>query len=113
MAIQILENLFPELKESEDERIRKELINYFTEITNNICAEETIKHEEKLFGGKCRKWVAWLEKQGEHAKFRDSIQIGDNVTRNKDGVLVNLSQLQRVAKPANNVKPKFKIGDVI
>ena len=65
-------------------------------------------------------WIAWLEKQGEHAKFRDSIQIGDKVTRNQDGVLVNLSQLKRVAKkdekqgeqkPADKVEPKFHEGE--
>ena len=50
----------------------------------------------------------WIERQGEHAKFRDSIQVGDKVTRNKDGMFVNLSQLQRVAKPADN-EPSFKI----
>ena len=51
--------------DNEDEKIRKELINYLSEIAENICAEENLKHEEKLIGGKCRKWVAWLEKQGE------------------------------------------------
>ncbi len=42
--------------------------------------------------------TTWLEKEAEHANFRNNIQIGDNVTRNQDGVLVNLSQLNRVAK---------------
>lgn len=59
-------------------------------------------------GGKA---LAWLERQGEHAKFRDSIQVGDIVTRNQDGVLVNLSQLKRVAKPADKVEPKFHEED--
>ena len=86
------------------------------------------------------KWVyvdELLEKQGEHQKFIDSIQIGDIVTRNQDGMLVNLSQLNRVAKPAeeynitgigskkaegklgeminkiksDKIEPKFKVGD--
>lgn len=42
----------------------------------------------------------WLEKQGEHARFRESIQVGDKVTRNEAGDLVNLSQLERIAKPS-------------
>lgn len=42
--------------------------------------------------------LAWLEKQGEHKRFRDSIQIGDSVTKNEYDELVNLSQLNRVAK---------------
>lgn len=44
----ILENAFPELKESEDERIRKAIIEYFESCN--------IKHLD---------WIAWLEKQGE------------------------------------------------
>lgn len=62
----------------------------------------------------------WLEKQGGHSKFRNNIQIGDKVTRNKDGMLVNLSRLNRVAKkdekqgeqkPADKVEPKFKVDN--
>ena len=59
-------------------------------------------------------------KQGEHANFLNKIQIGDKVTRNEDGVLVNLSQLNRVAKkdekqggqkPTDKVEPMFREGD--
>ena len=82
-----LETLIPELKESEDDRIRKELISFITDRKNWFPKEETKAS-----------WIAWLEKQGEHANFRNKIQIGDKVTRNEDGVLVNLSQLNRVAK---------------
>jgi len=46
-----LENIFPELKESEDERIRKEIIQ---SIKDNMC----VIHKEKC--------LAWLEKQGEN-----------------------------------------------
>lgn len=121
LAIEILENKFPELKESEDERVRNFLIGYFDKlIDENSEWGLTKETREKI--------ITWLEKQGnlmkalqisnakigelieenyylkekqgEHAKFRDSIQIGDKVTRNEDGVLVNLSQLKRVAKPA-------------
>ena len=84
--IKLIGLMFPELIESEDERIRKALIR-FHKSTIDV---DGIKGEDI---------IAWLEKQGEHAKFRESIQIGDEVTRNKDGMLVNLSQLKRVAKP--------------
>ena len=53
----VLESLFPELKESRDERIRKELIDYINRLTvtpNNINRYNT--------------WIAWLEKQGEKPK---------------------------------------------
>jgi hypothetical protein len=80
---------FPELKEPEDERIRKTLIDFFS---------KGAKYRAQTNGIYDKDIIAWLEKQGEHAKFKDSIQVGDKVTRNEDGVLVNLSQLNRVAK---------------
>lgn len=83
-----VEYIFPELAESEDERIRKKII----QLVNDAMATNAPYKKEML---------AWLEKQGEYANFRNKIQIGDKVTRNEDGVLVNLSQLKRVAKPAD------------
>ena len=107
----MLNNLFPELKESEDLRIIK-AIKYGLDhvFTNNTTVFEVTKEQ-------C---LSWLEKQGEHANFRNKIQIGDKLTRNEDGVLVNLSQLNRVAKkdekqgeqkPVDKVEPKFRKGD--
>ena len=49
-----MEQIFPELKESEDERIRKEIINYIKHIE-----AQTIP--EKQYDS----WIAWLEKQCE------------------------------------------------
>ena len=51
----MLESIFPELKESEDEKIKQELIEY---------------HKAQAFldgkpNNKHVKFVAWLEKQGE------------------------------------------------
>jgi hypothetical protein len=86
-AISYIRTIFPELKESEDERILKNLKAVVK--AYDMWAERGLDMNDIL---------AWLEKQGEHAKFRDSIQVGDKVTRNEDGVLVNLSQLNRVAK---------------
>ena len=90
---QDLVDIFPELAELKNERIRKHLIGVV-----------------ELYYGKTdeqgkKDCLAWLEKQAEHANFRSKIQIGDNVTRNKDGVLVNLSQLNRVAKKQCEQKP--------
>lgn len=83
-----LERIFPELRESEDERIRKSIL-------------ELVKQSSHILNPMNQKsMIAWLEKQGEHANFRNKIQVGDKVTRNEDGVLVNLSQLKRVAKPS-------------
>lgn len=85
-GITTLECQFPELKESDDEKIRKEIKAFIKSRGSQITQSKTDG------------WLAWLEKQGEHANFCNKIQIGDKVTRNEDGVLVNLSQLKRVAK---------------
>ena len=78
----------PELKESEDEKwIPKEIIKYL---------------KEKGDFRSC--WIAWLEKQGVHAKFINGIQVGDKVTRSEYGVLVNLSKLNRVANKQGEQK---------
>ena len=49
-TVEFLEDIFPELrmdKESEDERIRKEILDYIDKATG------------------CKRWVAWLEQQGK------------------------------------------------
>lgn len=76
---------------SEDERMVKFIKNQLFNIKKTIT--ENYELDTKL-----TKAIDWLEKQGEHANFRNKIQVGDKVTRNEDGVLVNLSQLNRVAK---------------
>jgi len=48
-----IEYIFPELKESEDERIMKELISFL----EGFCAN---KNKDR--------WIAWLEKQGQEPK---------------------------------------------
>ena len=58
VAVDALKEAFPELVESEDERIRKSLLAY-------------IKGESKRLDTK--KWIAYLEKQKENAKSADSI----------------------------------------
>lgn len=50
--LKTLEYVFPELAESEDERIRKEMITYLSTVED----KELIPYES---------WIAWLEKQGE------------------------------------------------
>lgn len=54
-----LEEVFPELKETEDERIKKELTKFLKNASGGFL-DTTIQC--KTFG----KWAAWLEKQGEH-----------------------------------------------
>ena len=56
----IIETLFPELKESEDERISKEIIYFLSRNTFQF-GEEIDKYHS---------WVAWLEKQVTKKGFR-------------------------------------------
>ena len=66
-----LERIFPELKESEDERIRKEIIDFLR-----------LPHPQFVGKRDHEKWISWLEKQGEQKpvvipKFR----VGDKVKK--------------------------------
>ena len=88
--------IFPELKESEDEL----MIQYFKDLAPFDKADELYEK----YGFSHKDAIAWLEKQGEHANFLSKIQAGDKVTRNEDGVLVNLSQLNRVANKQGEQK---------
>ena len=59
--IKRMEEIFPELKEGEDERIRKELI---THCRNTRCVTE--EGAERI-----AKWIAWLEKQSQFLTKKD------------------------------------------
>lgn len=161
--IKRMEQIFPELKESEDDRIRKCIYNYINVTLDDYSAEK-------------EKWLAWLEKQGDIVEYyedkldrcaceyfnkgyKETLEkqgeekpnggivledfnegngfykvnlaylnkrqveeieafvskwnLSDKVTRNEAGILVNISQRNRVAKPADKVEPKFHKGDFI
>lgn len=57
--------IFPELKESKDERIRKELIEYLNERKVVERLTDTRVKEE---------WISWLEKQGASVKLSEEEQ---------------------------------------
>jgi hypothetical protein len=58
LCVLTAESIFPELKESEDERIRKSLINVFSNRKKYLI--------DQSFGdSKVKDIIAWLEKQGE------------------------------------------------
>ena len=66
----LLEGMFPKLKESEDERIRKEIIGYLThrsEVTGFIDEDKD-----------CKRWIAYLEKQ------KESLHISETCKENAD-----------------------------
>ena len=84
---EILKTLIPELAESEDEKIRKELIAFLKENHETGRADETWS----LSG--IERWIAWLEKQGEQKTF--------------DYENATIQQKDFAPKP----EPKFKVGD--
>ena len=115
----VLELLFPELKESEDERIRKSIISILKGEMRYISIEDT------------NKYVAWLEKQGEYSWKPTEEQLEaldyayNNCPDTERGnyyesvladLIANLHKLyekQGGEKPTDKVEPKFKVGDWI
>ena len=80
-----LEHVFPELKDNEDERIRKEIIQ---SIQDNMC----IIHKDKC--------IAWLEKQGEQKanEIHPIFRVGDYIRNKKTSDEVLIEQLDVKAK---------------
>ena len=76
------EEMFPELKESEDERTRKEIVRFIQ-----------MEVEDKTVGNK---WLAWLEKQGEQ-KSQDKSALEPIKEEKVDN--------------ATKVESNFKVGD--
>ena len=83
--------IFPELRESEDKKIRTRIIALVNAHGQGMYKDEML---------------AWVEKQGKF-KFESCIQEGDKIITNADGTRFNISQLKRVAKK----EPRFKVGD--
>lgn len=124
------EEIFPELKESEDEKIKKEIINYFK------CQSREEPSRKDIHN----KWIAWLKKQGENnelKKIEPKFKVGDTI-RPKGSYAefkitgISISEgyykgkgwsLDIIAadddyelveqNPADKVEPKFKVGDWI
>ncbi len=91
----VCEYIFPELKESEDERIRKELI-------------EKVKETPACIGFNDKNAVlAWLEKQGEQKPYGQKAECLD-CQFNYAGECKGSCSIKR-----NEQKPRYSIGDVL
>jgi len=95
---EVVEGYFPELAESEDEKILKELIKQVVYITPNDNETDDEGNILPSYEERIDKYITCLEKQAQHTKFLKSIQKGDELIMNDYGVLVNRSQLKRKAK---------------
>ena len=103
--VECVESLFPELSESEDEKIRKALIEHVKGIYKDPCTEE-ISKERDMF-------LAWLEKHGE---LVNSLSKGlDNAHERIDELIQknNLLIEQLEKQGEQKLVPKFKIGDTM
>ena len=81
-----LEEMFPELKESEDERIRKALISFLKSpfVNENITDE------------KVTPWISWLEKQGEKGTIGNEREIPNSAwTEEDDNTLLDTINILR------------------
>lgn len=61
----VLDEIFPELKESEDERIRKELIDFFSDSSDS----------DTFRGISPSKIIAWLEKQDKKSEWSEEDKL--------------------------------------
>lgn len=97
-----IEGFFPEIRESEDERIRKALIENF-ELLNGkqFKNQKWGAHEELLIDD----ILAWLEKQGEQKPFFE-FKAKDWYVSEVDGKIHNMTY-----NPTDKIEPKFKVGD--
>lgn len=70
-----LESVFPELKEDEDERTRKEIIEFL----DNIWHLGKNANLEKWDKCDCSKWICWLEKQEKAGWSEKDIKMIDSI----------------------------------
>lgn len=96
-TMEILEALVPELAESEDERIRRWLCDYFSSI------DKAWIHKDIT----CIDILRWLEKQKEQKVSVDDFKAKDWYVSKVDGKIHNIYY------SVDKVKPKFKVGDKI
>ena len=138
---ELVELIFPELKESEDERIRKKICKLLwdnapyeeaQEYINYICRKPSIynsKEYEKmketcifyLNKQKCyvndvsciEKCIAWLEKQNSNVDNANK-EYWRGYREGKQEILDKYAELEKSQqKFVDNVKPKFKVGNWI
>ena len=96
-----IEYIFPELAESEDEKIKKLLIEAVIQVLQDqYCSNRGVSKE---------KVVAWLEKQGQTFTKKD---VDDAYLK---GICDAKQELEKQCdhKPADKAEPKFKIGEWI
>lgn len=90
-----IEYIFPELKESEDVKIRKSLLDYLYTLPNHFSHNGSLVID----------WIAWLEKQGQTFTKKD---VDDAYLK---GISDTKNELEKQGEqnPTNTIEPKFKV----
>jgi len=104
-TVDFLEDSFPELKESEDEKVRKELIKVFSNREKYLI--------DQSFGDiTVSEVLAWLEKQGEQKPIikMKSPEESLGISSKEYNEIVN-DCLYGKSSPTDIVEPKFKEGE--
>ena len=100
----VLEEIFPELKESEDEKVRKALAEMVHDTTGDELLVDYNVHKEEA--------LAWLEKQGEHKPTIEMKTPEESLGINSEIYNKIIDEcIYGENKPDDNVEPKFKAGD--
>ena len=77
----VIDVIVPELKESEDEKIRKNLIDFLEELSK--LGKNT--NFDKWSKSDCADWIVWLEKQGEQKRADEpKFKVDDWIVRELD-----------------------------
>ena len=102
MLSEALQTLIPELKESDDEKIRKALIEYF-QVDGYLCTNIPTKDIR-----------AWLEKQKSNVDNANK-EYWRGYREGKQEILDKYAELEKEGKLnfTEKVEPKFKVGDWI
>ena len=100
-----LNYIFPELKESDDEKIRRGLINGFNECLKS--SQYPISAQKYWHNIKIEDIFSWLERQGEQKTSVIDFKAKDWYVSKVDGKIHNI--YNSVDKP----EPKFNVGDWI
>ena len=94
-ANRVIEEIFPELKKSEDERIRKRLYTLVHDMGSDILQSYLLTKTDTL---------AWLEKQGE-PKPQGKTAL--------EAIKEEKVDNQNCVKPVDEVGQKLKVGDIV
>ena len=81
----VTEFLFPQLKETEDEKVRKELVTFLINFNNGAYSRPS---EDKIDS-----WIKWIDKKADQNYQKE--------------------EKHDEQKPADKIEPKFKVGDWI